>query len=391
MPAPQAASLRERFLVTGLDPATDYYFAIKARDDVPLWSPLSNTARGTTLPLLPAAPQDLVAETLSDTAIRLHWTDLATNETLYRIQRQSPTDPQFALADTMIGSFTGTVTYRDGGLTERTSYRYRVRAENAGGHSDWSNEVVQRTRITRPTRLAASAVAPDSVALTWRFPLPDPSDGFRLERRTGSTAYAEIDRPAPADRAFMDAGRQPLTTYIYRLRAAETGDPILSDPSDSAKVTTPDLAPACHVDFTTLDFDTVFVGSSLDRAFLITNTGGGTLTGTLATTVVDGYVRSPASGTGSVPDGITDYVVRTVTMDDGSRWVEALDFLYYQPDANVVRAGTLTRAGRLRWNYSPGCRNAQPPRRTSTACQFEPVQNQVGVRWDDPYTTPIRR
>jgi len=114
-------------------------------------------------------------------------------------------------------------------------------------------------------------------------------------------------------------------------------------------------------------------------------------TGTLATTVVDGYVRSQTGSRISVPDGITDYLVRTVTMADGSRWVEALDFFYYQPDAKVVRAGTLTPAGRLRWNYSPGCRDVHPPRRTSTACQFEPVQHQLAVLWDDPYTTPIRR
>lgn len=79
------------------------------------------------------------------------------------------------------------------------------------------------------------------------------------------------------------------------------------------------------------------------------------------------------------------------TAADGSRWVESLDFKAFQADANVVRDGTLAPAARLRWNYSPGCRGVQPPRRTSTRCQFEPVQNQLDVRWDDPYTTPIRR
>lgn len=114
--------------------------------------------------------------------------------------------------------------------------------------------------------------------------------------------------------------------------------------------------------------------------------------GILATTVVDGYASLPqGNSNNAVPDGITDYLVRTVALADGSRWVEALDFHYYMPDANVVRAGKLTPAGRLRWNFSPGCRDVHPPRRTSTTCQFEPVQNQLGVRWDDPYTTPIRR
>jgi hypothetical protein len=282
VPAPLPSGQPEHFTVTGLLPATDYYFAIKAADRVPLWSPRSNTARGTTLPLPPAAPLDLAAEALSETATRLHWTDRATNEALYRIERQSPTDRQFVLADTMNGSFTGTVEYRDHNLTERTSYRYRVRAENAGGSSAWSNEITQRTKVARPRNLAATAVAPDSVVLTWAYPFPDPADGFRLERRTGSARFVEVGRPAPADRTFGDGGLQARTTYAYRLRAVDARD--VSDPSDSVEVTTPDLPPACQVEFTTLDFDMVFVDSSLDRAFMITNAGGGTLTGRLATT-----------------------------------------------------------------------------------------------------------
>jgi hypothetical protein len=115
-------------------------------------------------------------------------------------------------------------------------------------------------------------------------------------------------------------------------------------------------------------------------------------TGALATTVVDGYgTLSQGNSINAVPDGITDYLVRTVALTDGSRWIESVDFHYYQPDANVVRDGKLTPAGRLRWNLSPGCRDVHPPRRTSTSCQFEPIQNQLDVHWDDPYTTPIRR
>jgi hypothetical protein len=282
VPAPQIAGQRELFTVTGLTPATDYHFSIKAGDDVPLWSPRSNSARGATLPLPPAAPVDLSASAIADTAIRLRWTDQATNEDLYRIERRAPTDPQFVLAGVLTGSFSGTVEFQDHDLTERTSYRYRVRAENAGGVSAWTNEVVQRTGVARPTNLAARAVAPDSVTLTWSFPSPDPSDGFRLERKTGPGSYAEISRPSPANRATGDGGVQPLTTYFYRLRAADGGS--VSSPSDSVAVTTPDRAAVCQIDSTALDFGTAFVGSSADRPFRITNTGGSSLTGRVATT-----------------------------------------------------------------------------------------------------------
>ena len=114
--------------------------------------------------------------------------------------------------------------------------------------------------------------------------------------------------------------------------------------------------------------------------------------GMLSATVVDGYATLPqATPKKAIVDGIADYVVRSVALGDGSRWVESLDFKAFQADANVVRDGTLAPAARRRFNYSPGCRSVQPPRRTSTRCQFEPVQNQLSVRWDDPFTTPIRR
>ena len=114
--------------------------------------------------------------------------------------------------------------------------------------------------------------------------------------------------------------------------------------------------------------------------------------GTLSATVVDGYATLPQSHPmKAIPDGVADYVVRSVALADGSRWIESLDFKALQADANVVRDGKLAPAARRRWNHSPGCHGVQPSRRTSTRCQFEPVQNQLDVRWDDPYTTPIRR
>ena len=41
-PAPQVAGSAESFDVTGLDPGTVYYFAIKTADEVSNWSPISN-------------------------------------------------------------------------------------------------------------------------------------------------------------------------------------------------------------------------------------------------------------------------------------------------------------------------------------------------------------
>jgi chitodextrinase len=49
LPAPKVAGSAETFTVHGLTPSTNYWFAIKARDEVPNWSALGNVASFTTL------------------------------------------------------------------------------------------------------------------------------------------------------------------------------------------------------------------------------------------------------------------------------------------------------------------------------------------------------
>lgn len=49
-PQPAPAGQRQDFIVTGLQPYTRYYFAMKTSDEVPNWSGLSNVVVGTTAP-----------------------------------------------------------------------------------------------------------------------------------------------------------------------------------------------------------------------------------------------------------------------------------------------------------------------------------------------------
>jgi PKD repeat protein len=49
-PSPNLAGSAEAFVVTGLSPDTTYYFALKTADEVPNWSPISNSPSGKTEP-----------------------------------------------------------------------------------------------------------------------------------------------------------------------------------------------------------------------------------------------------------------------------------------------------------------------------------------------------
>ena len=50
-PVPAVAGGRQTFVVTGLQPGTQYYFAMKTRDEVNNWSSISNIAVGMTTPI----------------------------------------------------------------------------------------------------------------------------------------------------------------------------------------------------------------------------------------------------------------------------------------------------------------------------------------------------
>ncbi|MCK5127021.1 MAG: fibronectin type III domain-containing protein [candidate division Zixibacteria bacterium] len=74
-PVPQSAGALETMTITGLQPGTVYYFAIKAADEVPNWSALSNVVSVTTLPSdpPPAAILTLSTNNVTSNSVGLYW------------------------------------------------------------------------------------------------------------------------------------------------------------------------------------------------------------------------------------------------------------------------------------------------------------------------------
>ncbi len=227
---------------------------------------------------VPAAPTGLTAETESAVSVRLSWQDNAENETRYRIERRTG-GGAFQEIHVLQGSFAGTVTYSDDGLSERTSYDYRVRAEGVAGPSDYSNVATARTGIAAPSGLGVASTGAFSLHVTWVFGPPDPAGGFVLQRRLGSGSWSTVASPGAADRSFDDTDLQPLTAYGYRLRAFETADS--SAWSGEVVGSTGDRPPVCSLSETLHDFGPVPLGQALTWEVTLTNTGGGTLAGSV--------------------------------------------------------------------------------------------------------------
>jgi predicted phage tail protein len=123
---------------TGLTASTSYSYRVRASNGAGD-SDYSNTASATTpaAPAIPAAPTNLVATTASKNQINLSWTDNASNETGYKVERcKGSTCTNFSQIATVGANVTS---YSATKLTANTTNRFRVRAYNASGNSAYSN------------------------------------------------------------------------------------------------------------------------------------------------------------------------------------------------------------------------------------------------------------
>ncbi|HET7224675.1 MAG TPA: fibronectin type III domain-containing protein [Candidatus Eisenbacteria bacterium] len=74
VPAPAAAGTSQSFLVTGLQPSTTYWFAIKTADEVPNWSLISNVVSKTTT----ALPDVIAPAAIRNLAVGFLWLNWST-------------------------------------------------------------------------------------------------------------------------------------------------------------------------------------------------------------------------------------------------------------------------------------------------------------------------
>lgn len=185
-------------------------------------STYSNVASITTPAIpLPAAPTGLTVGTITQTSIALSWTDNATNETGYSLER-SISGGAFAVLTSLPA---GTTTYTDQSLSAATQYSYRVRAFNGTGNSAYSNTVTATTQAIppqpplAPTSLAASLTGTQQVTLTWVDNATNET-GYTVERRVSATpTFATIATLGSNIATYVDSTVALATSYDYRVRA----------------------------------------------------------------------------------------------------------------------------------------------------------------------------
>ncbi len=189
-------------------------------------------------------------------------------------------------------------------------YFWRVKTRDASG--GFGNYTSCFSFETDPGPLAAPLLEspadgamhqPLEGTLDWAD-VPDAA-GYRVQLGTACGLGDEHD---VGGSSCAYAGLEPGTTYYWRVKTLNECD-AFGAYSDCFSFSTESNEPGCFVDPTVLDFGEVEVGAFADFSFVIRNTGGGTLTGTMSASC-DGY--SIVSGEGPYALGAAESLQVTV-------------------------------------------------------------------------------
>lgn len=170
------------------------------------------------LPVAPAAPSALGGVGASATQINLSWTDNATNETGFRVERAPGASGGTFAPVGSVGA--NTTVFIDATLSTNTTYSYRVVATNAGLSSGASNVVTLTTPVppNTPSGAHATRVTSNEIDFEWS----DNSDnetGFRILRSNNNGEYFTLVTLPPNSTGYQDATVQPDTIYSYHIQA----------------------------------------------------------------------------------------------------------------------------------------------------------------------------
>lgn len=191
----------------------------------------------------PAASSSLTATAVSSGQVNLAWTDNATNETGFLVQRSVDQSAWIELANLPVN----TLSYSDPTVGAGVTYYFKVTAYNSSGSAPASNIAMVTTpampKPGSPTSLAASAVSNSQINLTWTDASTN-EDGFRVERSVDGTTFSALTNLAANAISFADTSLTSSTTYWYRIYAYNSGGSSSYSNTVSATTQVPTPVPA---------------------------------------------------------------------------------------------------------------------------------------------------
>lgn len=163
-----------------------------------------------------ATSTGLSAAAVSASRIDLAWTDAATNETGYRIERRLVTSSTWTEIAASLPA--NTTSYADTTVTAGSAYVYRVRASGTNATSAYSGEASATPPFATAPALAAAAINANRIDLVFGN-APAAATGLRIERRVAGGSFAFLTDLPVGTTTYSDTGLALNTGYEYRARA----------------------------------------------------------------------------------------------------------------------------------------------------------------------------
>lgn len=165
----------------------------------------------------PAAPSNLGATAVAYNQVNLTWTDQATDESGFQVERATDGVNFSGLATLGANATAFTDTTVSGGV----AYQYRIRAFNASGNSAWTSPAGVTTPAptpSAPSTLTAAAQAKRRIQLNWTDNANNES-GFRIERSANGGAWTQVATLKANATSWTQSSLTAGVTYSYRVRA----------------------------------------------------------------------------------------------------------------------------------------------------------------------------
>jgi titin len=181
---------------------------------------VSEVIDSTPPPAPPAAPTDLTATPDATPQASLAWTDVATDETGYVVERSTDGGVNFSVLATLGAD---AISHVDLAVTAGNAYDYRVAAFNAGGPSAYSNTAtatipgLQAPNAPNALEAVVEADIP-MIHLTWADNSLDET-GFVIQRSTDGVAFSDLANIGANVATYDDLAVFGGYTYTYRVAA----------------------------------------------------------------------------------------------------------------------------------------------------------------------------
>ena len=234
------------YTVSGLTNDTAYAFRVRAVNSAGA-GPASDSASATPALATPAQPTGVTA-TGGDAHATLSWDDPDNSSMSGYEYQQAEGGGEYGAWTEISGSDAATTMYTVSGLSNDTSYAFRVRAVNiagAGPASDDASATPVLARPAQPTGITAET-GDTQVTLSWDDPADSSVTGYEYQQAEGNGEYGndwtEISGSDATTTTHTVTELTNDTAYVFRVRAVNTAG--AGPPSESANATPALATPA---------------------------------------------------------------------------------------------------------------------------------------------------